>query len=73
MVSLNADDLPLYISNPVTSIPCLLEVFQDFIQFSAYKLNFTKSLLFPINKLAEDIKYDQFPAEVLYISGYMCN
>lgn len=41
-VSLYADDLLLYLSNPMNS----------FGRISGYKLNFSKSTLFPINRLA---------------------
>lgn len=63
-VSLYADDLLLYISNPENSIPHLIEVLREFGKFSGYKLSFLKTLLFPINKAAEEIGFDQFPFKV---------
>lgn len=57
-VSLYVDDLLLYISSPENSIPHLIEVLREFGKFSGYKLNFSKSLLFPINKAAEEIGFD---------------
>jgi hypothetical protein len=59
-VSLYAEYLILYISNPVESIPHLLDMLQGFGAFSGYKLNLTKSVLLPINQLAEGIGYANF-------------
>lgn len=51
-VSLYADDLLLYVSNLSVSIPAALATFQSFGQISGYKLNLSKSVIFPINALA---------------------
>ena len=48
-VSLYADDLPLYISNPTLSVPPILSVLQNFGKISGYKLNFSKSEYFTIS------------------------
>ena len=60
-VSLYADDLLLYISDPLTSIPELISLLKHFGKLSGYKLNFSKSLLFPINDLASSLDYGEFP------------
>ena len=52
-VSLYADDLLLYVTNPVTSVPEVLDVLEHFGKISGYKLNYNKSEYFPINKTAE--------------------
>lgn len=54
-VSLYADDLLLYVSDPVSNIPRILSVLSSFGRLSGYKLNIAKSEYFPINQLATDI------------------
>ncbi|XP_059827437.1 uncharacterized protein LOC132395156 [Hypanus sabinus] len=49
-LSLYADDLLLFISNPEKSIPAVLSLLAQFSEFSGYKLNLNKSELFPLNK-----------------------
>lgn len=51
-LSLYADDLLLFISDPGSSIPIVLSVLKEFGQISGYKLNFEKSELMPINAAA---------------------
>ena len=63
-VSLYADNLLLYISNPVESIPYLLDMIQGVGTFFRCKLNLTKSVLLPINSLAEGIGYANFTFKV---------
>ena len=58
-VSLYADDLLLYISDPAVSIPKVLLTLDNFNHLSGYKLNYSKSLLFPITHTDGD--YSQFP------------
>lgn len=48
-VSLSADDLLLYISNPLTSVPAIMDKMKHFSLISGYKLNIDKSIIFPIN------------------------
>lgn len=60
-VSLYADDLLLYVRNPHESIPSIMSVLTEFGKVSGYKLNLSKSELFPINKVALDLIYSQFP------------
>lgn len=54
-VSLYADDLLLYISNPNTSLPAVLALLKKFSLFSGYKLNLHKSELFPISHRASQL------------------
>lgn len=58
-VSLYADDLLLYVTNPTTSVPEVLVVLENVGKISGYKLNYNKSEYFPINKLAE--RYPNLP------------
>ena len=60
-VSLYADDLLLYISNPTESIPKLIDLLQLFGKLSGYRLNLSKSSLFLIIQLAISINYSNFP------------
>lgn len=48
-VSLYADDLLLYVSNLLVSVPAALASLQSFGQISGYKLNLSKSEIFPVN------------------------
>ncbi len=54
-VSLYADDMLLYISNPVENVPKIVQNLSTFSNFSGYKFNFSisffKSLCFPIRGL----------------------
>lgn len=60
-LSLYADDLVLYLSDPGTSIPKALEIISSFGEISGYKINFTKSLLFPINDQARHMSFGAYP------------
>lgn len=53
-VSLYADDLLLYVTNPITSTPEILRILQEFGNISGYKLNFNKSEYFPISSNAKE-------------------
>ncbi|CAI5697409.1 unnamed protein product [Oreochromis niloticus] len=50
-VSLYADDLLLYIADPTKSLPKIMTVLTEFGKISGYKINLTKSILFPISSL----------------------
>lgn len=52
-VSLYAYDLLLYVSDPISSLPCILDTLNTFGRISDYKLNFQKSELFLLNHKAE--------------------
>lgn len=57
-ISLYADDLLLFISDPENSIPKCLDTISQFILASGYKINLTKSVLFPINRKALTMSFD---------------
>ena len=52
-ISLYADDVILYLSNPATSLPRVLHCLEQFGAISGYKLNISKSELFPLNIASE--------------------
>lgn len=60
-VSLYADDLLLYISDPVSCVPNIINILNDFGRFSGYKLNLSKSECFPVNNLALHIPDNTLP------------
>lgn len=60
-VSLYADDLLVYVSDPEASAPVIVSLLDDFGAFSGYKLNFRKSECFPINESALKIQQESFP------------
>lgn len=51
-LSLFADDLLLYVLDPVRNIPFIQTTLQRFGSFSGYKINLLKSICYPINDLA---------------------
>uniref|UniRef100_A0A3P9ITT7 Reverse transcriptase domain-containing protein n=1 Tax=Oryzias latipes TaxID=8090 RepID=A0A3P9ITT7_ORYLA len=53
-VSLYADDLLLYVSDLIKSIPIIMTILENFGRISGYKLNLSKSILFPINSKAKE-------------------
>lgn len=63
-ISLDADDVLLYVSDPVTSIPHILTTLQVFSSFSGYKLNLDKSELFPVNAETRRISFHSLPFKV---------
>ena len=60
-VSLYADDLLLYMSDPTLSLPHVLDILKRFGGVSGYKLNLQKSELLPINSKAAALPSDLFP------------
>ena len=50
-ISLYADDVLVFISNPETSIPALLNIIDLFSKFSGYKINLTNSEAMPLGSL----------------------
>lgn len=60
-VSLYADDLLLYVSNPMACINNILDILQTFGSFSGYKLNIRKSECFPLNNTAKQIPAQMLP------------
>lgn len=63
-VSLYADDLLLYVCDPLTSIPHILSILNTFGTISGYKLNISKSECFPINQLAQEISQSSIPFKI---------
>lgn len=64
-LSLYADDLLLFISNPNVSLPKALSVMEAFGKVSGYKLNIGKSELFPINNAALNGSFSHFQFRVV--------
>uniref|UniRef100_A0AAY4B1G0 Reverse transcriptase domain-containing protein n=1 Tax=Denticeps clupeoides TaxID=299321 RepID=A0AAY4B1G0_9TELE len=60
-VSLYADDLLIYLSNPLESIPVLMELLRSYSLISGYKLNFSKSTILQVNQLAMSLDLSSFP------------
>lgn len=63
-VSLYADDLLLYVSDPNTSLPAALSLLEQFGSISGYKINMHKSELFPLNKEAFNLDYSGIPFQI---------
>lgn len=63
-VSLYADDLLLYVNDPVANIPHILTVLNSFGRLSDYKLNISKSEFFPVNQLAISIPPSTIPFKI---------
>lgn len=70
-VSLYADDLILYISDPSNSLPHVLKIFDIFRKLSGYKLNLQKSEMFPINNAARELPTTSFPFKVSHSFTYL--
>lgn len=60
-VSLYADDLLLYILDPLNCIDKIVDLLKLFGTFSGYKLNIAKSLCFPVNQSAKLIPPGTLP------------
>lgn len=52
-IYLYADDVLLYMSEPVSSISCLIDLITLFGSFSGYKINFSESLAMPVGGLSK--------------------
>lgn len=63
-VSLYADDLLLYVSDPDKSIPLVLTILGHFGQISGYKLNLSKSELMPVNSAAKTYALSRLPFKI---------
>ena len=63
-LSLYADDLLLFISNPTFSLPPVLSILDQFGRMSGYKLNIQKSELFFVNDLARSLPQSIFPFRI---------
>uniref|UniRef100_A0A3P9H232 Reverse transcriptase domain-containing protein n=1 Tax=Oryzias latipes TaxID=8090 RepID=A0A3P9H232_ORYLA len=60
-VSLYADDMLLFLSNPLRSLPVTLNLLEEFGRVSGYKVNLQKSEIMPVNAEARKINFVQFP------------
>uniref|UniRef100_A0AAR2KLP1 Reverse transcriptase domain-containing protein n=1 Tax=Pygocentrus nattereri TaxID=42514 RepID=A0AAR2KLP1_PYGNA len=68
-LSLYADDLLLYLTNPTLSVPAVLSILENFGTFSGYKLNLAKSECFPINVAACHLQQLDLPFKLSH-SGF---
>ncbi len=48
-ISLYADDVMLYLTNPKSSLPTLSQLLENFRDISGYKININKSVMMPLN------------------------
>ncbi len=70
-INLYADDLPLFLTKPNQSVPCVIDTISRFSSFSGYKINFSKSEVMPLGSLktvprAPDHFRSVGPPQVLY-------
>lgn len=63
-VSLYADDMLLYLSHPLTSLPNTLNLLEEFGKISGYKINLQKCEIMPVNVVAKQIDFGLFPLKV---------
>lgn len=54
----------LQMLDPIEGVTCLLTLLQKFGCISGYKINLSKSLLFPLNDLVRQINYDHLPFKI---------
>ena len=64
-LSLYADDLLIYTSNPVASVPYIVSILNQFWKLSGYKINLQKSEMFPLNQAATQIPPIHFPFKIV--------
>lgn len=63
-MSLYADDMLLYLSDPLTSIPNALSLLEEFGKISGYKINLQKCEIMPVNTAAMGIDFSLFPLRI---------
>lgn len=63
-ISLYADDLLIYLTDPSVCTPVILNTLGDFSKFSGYKINYSKSVCFPINDKHHTIREADLPFSV---------
>lgn len=56
-ISLYADDILLYVTDPGVTLPRILTIFETYGRYSGYKINWTKSTLYPISGQPEPQTY----------------
>lgn len=59
-ISLYADDVLLFLKNPTKSIPLLTKMIENVSKFSGYKINYDKSLAFPLGDRISSLSYQPF-------------
>lgn len=64
-LSLYADDIILYVADPLNSIPTILSILTHFGELSGYKINYEKSEIFPLNQSATLIPALDLPFRVV--------
>lgn len=69
-VSLYADDILLYVTDPVSCVDNILQMLTIFGLFSGYKLNMSKNECFPVNKTARQISSKTLPFRLAHNSFY---
>lgn len=60
-ISLYADDIMLYLTNPKSSLPTLSKLLENFRDISGYKININKSVMMPLNLAAEKMPLNNIP------------
>lgn len=60
-IVLYADDVLLFLTNPSTSLPELIQVVNRFSSFSGYKINFGESVALPMGRLQQGQLNFPFP------------
>lgn len=74
-ITLHCDDIPLFLSNPETSVPALVKMINLFSTFSRYKINLNKSEAMPLGSLAirpNIILSFQMVSFWFYVFRYFC-
>lgn len=66
-VSLFADDVLVFMENPIQSLPSLLSVCEEFGLLSGFRINWTKSALLPLNPSANLLT---FPATISVVQYF---
>lgn len=67
-LSLYGDDLLLYVSDPNSSLPFIIDVLNQFGKLSGYKINLSKSVLFPLKHEDTLNTFDTFPFKIAQTS-----
>lgn len=63
-ISLYADNILIYLSDVANSVPHVLNLFEEFGSFSGYKINWSKSLLMPLNLAAKKLTLSSLPIDL---------